>query len=83
MISILLVFAVCGPGQKKSAAEEKATEDSIAKAAQYPMAFETFFKTFIESIKGILLLSSQGQYKGRYRFSPGILSPVRDVISNN
>jgi len=52
MISILVVFAACGPGQKKSASEEKATQDSLAKAAQDPMGFETFFKTFIESIKG-------------------------------
>lgn len=64
---------ICGmrPGPEEIRCRRKATEDSIAKAAQYPMAFETFFKTFIESIKGLLLLSSQGQYKGRYRFSPG------------
>jgi len=52
LISTLVVFAACGQARNNSAAEEKATQDSLAKAAQEPMAFETFFKTFIESIKG-------------------------------
>lgn len=52
VISILVVIAACGTGPKKSASDEKATQDSLAKAAQGPMAFEIFFKTFIESIKG-------------------------------
>jgi len=63
MISILLVFAVCGPGQKKSAAEEKATEDSIAKAAQYPMAFETFLKPLLNPSKGFFFCPVRANIK--------------------
>ncbi|HNW69339.1 MAG TPA: hypothetical protein PKI01_02975 [Bacteroidales bacterium] len=52
VISILVVFAACGPGQKNSAAEEKAKQDSLANASREPQNFETFFKTFVVSLKG-------------------------------
>jgi len=51
LISMLMVFVACGPGQKQLTPEEKATQDSIAKVTQDSIAFVNFLQTFIKSVK--------------------------------
>lgn len=59
LISILVVFAACGQVRNNSPTEEKARQDSLANTTREPQVFETFFKTFVESLKGS---KSQNKY---------------------
>lgn len=50
IISMLMVFVACGPGQKQLTPEEKATQDSIAKVTQDSLDFINNLQTFIKSV---------------------------------
>lgn len=51
LISILLIFVACSPGQKQLTPEEKAAQDAIAKVTQDSLDFLNYLQTFIKSIK--------------------------------